>query len=71
MHLVKYTDLHPTIQRQVKLTFVHWRADPTVTTFDQWAHKHAFYITDKGTLARNIRHCEPAWMADRGRIGYN
>jgi hypothetical protein len=50
-------------QMCVRVQFVHWHHDMTSRTFEEWAGKHAFYVTSKGSLSKRHRHCMPVWMA--------
>lgn len=62
--LVKWNDLTQQQKREVRAAFVHWRYDTTVKTFEDWATKHAFYITRKGHLDHLPGHCEPSFLAE-------
>jgi len=63
MRLVTWEKLTPEQKQSVKRGFVHWRYDTTVKTFEEWAAKHAFYITLQGQLARRPNYCEPHYLS--------
>lgn len=63
MVLKTWDELDMVQQRSVQASFVHWRYDTTSSTFEEWAGKHAFYITNKGKLSLRHNYCAPAFMA--------
>lgn len=64
MELIKWKDLDGVTRAQVKNAYVHWHYDTTSKTFEEWAGKHAFYVTKDRNLSRKHRHCEPEYLAD-------
>lgn len=67
MRLIKGDELSAEQRREVLSAYVHRHLDTTSKTDADWLAKHAFYITRAGRLARNRRHCEPAFMAEPER----
>lgn len=64
MKITKYVELTSEQKKDVERRYVHWHYDTTSKTFDEWAMKHAFYITKDGSISERHRHCEPSFMAD-------
>jgi hypothetical protein len=62
--LATWNELTQATQKEVRRRFVHWRYDPTSTTFEDWAYKHAFYVCKDGQLDNRYCHCEPSFMAE-------
>jgi hypothetical protein len=70
MVLKTWDELSSVQQQCVRARFVHWHYDTMSLTFEEWAGKHAFYITNKGALSLHHRQCMPAWMAKVERESY-
>lgn len=64
MQLIKGDYLTDAQRLEVKRAFIHWRYDQTVTTWEEWITKHAFYIRNDGHLASKPNHCMPAVFAE-------
>jgi hypothetical protein len=64
MRLVKGDKLPANVKAEVLNAYVHRHLDTTCRDDAQWLATHAFYITKRGTLARNVNHCEPHYLAD-------
>ena len=62
--LVKWTDLTDDAKRQVRSRYVNWKADPTATSFEDWAQSKAFHVKGNGHLDDRYHYCSPAFMAD-------
>lgn len=61
---VAWADLPDKVRGEVRSAFVHWHHDTTSATFEEWAAKHAFYVTKQGQLAIRPNRCEPVFLAD-------
>jgi len=64
MQLTLWNNLNDEQKKQIRAAYIYWNLDTTVTTFEEWADKHAFYITSAGNLSMRHKHCEPSYMAE-------
>lgn len=60
--LVRFEDMTREGRDQVRRTYVNWTYDRTVSSFEEWAAGHAFYVRADGLLDQRYRHCEPACL---------
>jgi hypothetical protein len=65
MKLVKGNELPEALRSEVLRAYVYRGLDTTCKDDSEWLAAHAFYVTKRGTLARNIHHCEPHFLADK------
>jgi len=61
--LKKWDQLTSSQKSEIQSAFVHWHYDKTSPTFEDWAKKHAFYITKRGRLAVVPKYAEPHYLA--------
>lgn len=62
--LVKWQNIEIKTKREIEARYVNWKYDTTVSSFEQWAQQHAFYIRRDGKLDDRYNHCEPDYLAD-------
>ena len=61
--ITKWIDLKQATKDDVQRRCVHWKHDKTVSTFEEWAVKHAFHVTKAGTLDNRYNYAEPYYLA--------
>ena len=62
--ITKWNNLKQATKDDVRRRYVNWKYDKTVSTFEEWAVKHAFHVTKKGNLDNRYNHAEPYYLAD-------
>lgn len=63
--LASYVHRWTTGNTQRERSWANVQGAPTIplVSDEQWLADHAFWVRNDGTLARNRRHAEPAYMA--------